>query len=181
MNDSSQVISPLRQRMMEDMRLRNFQLHPVDGGTSPITLHATNTGLKFFFGARLDRGELMTKMKPVFVPRIGAPLKAPEKLCTLGSRKSPALAVNRLATFTIDQRPRLTSRHDVSEGISRKNRERPWSRFDAGSTGNLVKFQRLFTHIALPNTPCPKRPRAQRPLYRVGSTGLRIQCRFAKQ
>jgi len=90
MNDSTRVISPLRQRMLEDMRmrklapqtqasyvrgvrrlagylrrppdtatvedLRNFQLHLVDRGTSPITLNATITGLKFFFGVTLDRG-----------------------------------------------------------------------------------------------------------------------------
>lgn len=75
--------SPLRQRMLEDMRmrkleprtqeayiravrklaahlkhspdaatvedLRNFQLHLVDPGSSPMTLNATLTGLKFFF------------------------------------------------------------------------------------------------------------------------------------
>ena len=41
----------------------------MDRGTSPITLNATITGLKFFFGVTLDRGELMAKMKPVFVPR----------------------------------------------------------------------------------------------------------------
>ena len=103
MNDSTREISPLRQRMLEDMRLRklapqtqasyvravrelagylrrppdtatvedlrNFQLHLVDHGTSPITLNATITGLKFFFDVTLDRSELMAKMKPVFVPR----------------------------------------------------------------------------------------------------------------
>src|SRR6267378_4432763 len=103
MNDSTREISPLRQRMLEDMRLRklaphtqasyvrsvrylarylhrspdtatvedlrNFQLHLVDRGTSPITLNATITGLKFFFGVTLDRSELMAKMRPVFVPR----------------------------------------------------------------------------------------------------------------
>jgi hypothetical protein len=103
MNDSTREISPLRQRMLEDMRLRklaphtqasyvravrrlagylrrppdtatvedlrNFQLHLVDRGTSPITLNATITGLKFFFDVTLDRSELMSKMKPVFVPR----------------------------------------------------------------------------------------------------------------
>ena len=103
MNDSTREISPLRQRMLEDMRLRklapqtqasyvrsvrrlagylrrppdtatvedlrNFQLHLVDRGTSPITLNATITGLKFFFDVTLDRAELMAKMKPVFVPR----------------------------------------------------------------------------------------------------------------
>jgi len=103
MKDSTREISPLRQRMLEDMRLRklaphtqdgyirsvrrlaaylrrapdtatieelrNFQLHLVDQGTSPITLNATITGLKFFFDVTLDRAELMAKMKPVFVPR----------------------------------------------------------------------------------------------------------------
>ena len=103
MDTSNQGISPLRQRMLEDMRmrklspktqaayirsvrqlagylrrapdtatiedLRNFQLHLVDHGTSPISLNAAITGLKFFFGITLDRGELMAKMQPVFVPR----------------------------------------------------------------------------------------------------------------
>jgi len=49
--------------------LRRFQLHMVDRGSSPITLNATITGLKFFFGVTLDRGELMAKMQPVHVPR----------------------------------------------------------------------------------------------------------------
>jgi site-specific recombinase XerD len=49
--------------------LRRFQLHLVDHGTSPITLNATITGLKFFFDVTLDRGELMAKMQPVRVPR----------------------------------------------------------------------------------------------------------------
>src|SRR6266446_7204809 len=49
--------------------LRNYQLHLVDQGTSPISLNASLTGLKFFFDVTLDRGELMAKMKPVFVPR----------------------------------------------------------------------------------------------------------------
>jgi len=95
--------TPLRQRMIEDMRmrklehktqeayiravcklaaflrrspdtatveeLRRFQLHLVDQGTSPITLNATLTGLKFLFDVTLDRGELMAKMQPVRVPR----------------------------------------------------------------------------------------------------------------
>jgi site-specific recombinase XerD len=49
--------------------LRRFQLDMVDRGTSPITLNATITGLKFFFGVTLDRGALMAKMQPVHVPR----------------------------------------------------------------------------------------------------------------
>jgi integrase/recombinase XerD len=97
------VISPLRQRMVEDMRmrklapktrdayirsverlavylghspatatieeLRNFQLHLVDRGTSPISLNAAITGLKFFFGTTLDQPGLMARMQPVRVPR----------------------------------------------------------------------------------------------------------------
>jgi integrase/recombinase XerD len=103
MNRSSSEVSPLRQRMIEDMRmrklspktrsayirhvlqfarylrrspdtatvedLRNYQLHLVDHGTSPISLNAAITGLKFFFGVTLDRGAMVTKMQPVFVPR----------------------------------------------------------------------------------------------------------------
>ena len=102
MNSSAQAISPLRQRMLDDMRmrklcektqtgyiravrqlaaflerapdtatvedLRRFQLHLVDRGSSPITLNATITGLKFFFDVTLDRGELLAKMQPVRVP-----------------------------------------------------------------------------------------------------------------
>jgi integrase/recombinase XerD len=103
MNDSTQGISPLRQRMIEDMRmrklapktqaayirsvrqlagylgrspdtatvedLRNYQLHLVDHGTSPVSLNAAITGLKFFFEVTVDRAALMAKMQPVFVPR----------------------------------------------------------------------------------------------------------------
>jgi len=103
MDASIRAVTPLRQRMIDDMRmrklgdktqaayiravrglaaflgrspdsatvedLRRFQLHLVDHGTSPITLNATITGLKFFFDVTLDRGELMAKMQPVRVPR----------------------------------------------------------------------------------------------------------------
>ena len=103
MNPTMPAVSPLRQRMIEDMRmrkldphtqegyiravrkfttylgrspdtatvedLRNFQLHLVDHGVSPITLNATITGLKFFFDITLDRIELMARMQPVHVPR----------------------------------------------------------------------------------------------------------------
>jgi len=103
MNDSTTRISPLRQRMTEDMRmrklspktqaayirsvqqlasylgrspdtatiedLRNYQLHRVDHGISPISLNAAITGLKFFFEVTVDRPELMAKMQPVHVPR----------------------------------------------------------------------------------------------------------------
>ena len=103
MDSTTQSVSPLRQRMLDDMRmrklepgtqeayiravrklatyparspdtatvedLRNFQLHLVDTGSSPITLNATLTGLKFFFDIKLGRLELMARMQPVKVPR----------------------------------------------------------------------------------------------------------------
>ena len=103
MNRSTPGVTPLRQRMLEDMHLRKlepktqtsyvravrklavflkrspdtataedlrrFQLHLVDQGTSPITLNATITGLKFFFDTTLDHGELMAKMSSVRVPQ----------------------------------------------------------------------------------------------------------------
>ena len=103
MNAPHPTVSPLRQRMLEDMRmrklapktqtayiravrrftaylgrppdtatvedLRNFQLRLVDEGTSPTTLNATITGLKFFCEITLARAELTTRMQPVHVPR----------------------------------------------------------------------------------------------------------------
>ena len=49
--------------------LRNFQLHLVDTGTSPITMNATLSGLRFFFDITLGRIELMARMQPVKLPR----------------------------------------------------------------------------------------------------------------
>jgi integrase/recombinase XerD len=49
--------------------LRRYQLHLVDHGTSPMSLNAAISGLKFFFDVTLDLGELMAKMQPVPLPR----------------------------------------------------------------------------------------------------------------
>jgi integrase len=49
--------------------LRRFQLHLVDSGTSPVSLNAAITALKFFFEVTLGQGELMAKMQRVRVPR----------------------------------------------------------------------------------------------------------------
>lgn len=102
METSSQPVSPLRQRMLEDMRMRKlapktqqsyirvvsrfakylgrspdtataedlrlYQLHLVDSGTSPITLNATITGLKFLFDVTLGHGDVLAKMQSVRVP-----------------------------------------------------------------------------------------------------------------
>jgi integrase/recombinase XerD len=103
MDASPRAISPLRQRMIDDMRmrklsektqthylrwvqrfavflgrspatatvedLRRYQLHLVDSGTSPGSLNAAISALKFFFDVTLDRGELMAKRQPVPLPR----------------------------------------------------------------------------------------------------------------
>ena len=103
MDAAARGISPLRQRMIDDMRmrklaektqahyirwvrrftaflgrspdtatveeLRRFQLHLVDSGTSPVSLNAAITALKFFFEVTLGHGELLAKMQPVRVPR----------------------------------------------------------------------------------------------------------------
>src|SRR6516225_1949684 len=110
-------VTPLRQRMLEDMRirkleartqeayiravrklaaylhrspdsatvedLRNFQLHLVDSGTSPITLNATLTGLRFFFDVTLGRVELMAKMQPVKLPRTLPVVLSPQEVARL--------------------------------------------------------------------------------------------------
>jgi site-specific recombinase XerD len=44
-------------------------LYLVDHGTSPVTLNATITGLKFFFDVTLARPEAMARMSTVRVPR----------------------------------------------------------------------------------------------------------------
>jgi integrase/recombinase XerD len=49
--------------------LRNYQLHLVDHGTSPTSLNAAISGLKFFFDVTLGQPELMARMQPVRVPR----------------------------------------------------------------------------------------------------------------
>ena len=102
MTTSIYSVSPLRQRMLDDMRmrkleattkagyiravrrfpaflerspdiatvedLRSFQLHLVDQVTSPVTLDATITGLRFCFDVTLERCELMARMGRARVP-----------------------------------------------------------------------------------------------------------------
>jgi integrase/recombinase XerD len=63
--------------------LRSFQLHLVDTGTSPITLNATLTGLKFFFDITLGRSDLMARMQPVKVPRTLPVVLSPEEVSRL--------------------------------------------------------------------------------------------------
>jgi site-specific recombinase XerD len=101
MNTPTPKISPLRQRMIEDMRIRKlepktqsgyiravrdfsvwfgrspdragpedlrlFQLHLVDKGVSPISINATQSGLRFFFDITLNRPEVTAHMRHVRV------------------------------------------------------------------------------------------------------------------
>lgn len=117
MTASPHPISPLRQRMIDDMRmrklspktqsgyiravrqfaaylgrspdtastedLRNYQLHLVDHGISPVSLNAAISGLKFFFDITLDRQELMARMQPVRVPRTLPVVLSPEEVSRL--------------------------------------------------------------------------------------------------
>src|SRR5271168_821345 len=80
MNDSTREISPLRQRMLEDMRLRKLApqtqasyvraVRRLAGYLRRPPDTATVEDLRNFqFDVTLDRSELMSKMKPVFVPR----------------------------------------------------------------------------------------------------------------
>jgi integrase/recombinase XerD len=115
MTSSSQpAVSPLRQRMIDDMRmrqlaattqanylrivrefarflgrspdtatvedLRRYQLHLVDHGTSPISLNAAITGLRFFFEITLDQPELMARMQSVHVPRTLPVVLSPDEV-----------------------------------------------------------------------------------------------------
>ncbi|BBQ03569.1 hypothetical protein BSFA1_86970 (plasmid) [Burkholderia sp. SFA1] len=107
-------VSPLRQRMTDDMRmrqlspktqanylrivrefarylkrspdtatvedLRNYQVYLVDRGTSPISLNAAITGLKFFFDITLQKPELMARMQPVRVPRVLPVILSPDEV-----------------------------------------------------------------------------------------------------
>jgi integrase/recombinase XerD len=103
MTSSQPAVSPLRQRMIDDLRMRQLsprtqasylrivrefarylgrspatataedlrryqQLHLVDHGTSPGSLNAAITGLKFFFEITLHQPALMARMQPARVP-----------------------------------------------------------------------------------------------------------------
>ncbi len=59
----------LEDDFLEGALTKAGQLYLVDDGTSPITLNATISGLKFFFDITLNHPELMVRMQPVKVPR----------------------------------------------------------------------------------------------------------------
>jgi len=107
MSIEHRAISPLRQRMIEDMTLRSgylrwvkhftrflggspdtataedlrrYQLHLSESGVSRISLNAAVTALRFFFEVTLGRGELMAKMSHVRVPRKLPVVLSPEEV-----------------------------------------------------------------------------------------------------
>ncbi|CAD6557039.1 hypothetical protein LMG28727_06257 [Paraburkholderia kirstenboschensis] len=51
--------------------LRRYQLHLVDHGTSPVSLNAAITGLKFFFEITLHEPELMGRMQGFVAVSVG--------------------------------------------------------------------------------------------------------------
>src|ERR1700741_2351596 len=60
--------------------LRRYQLHLVDHGTSPVSLNAAITGLKFFFEVTLRQPELMAGMQLVRVPRVLPVVLSPDEV-----------------------------------------------------------------------------------------------------
>ena len=117
MTQATRTVSALRQRMIDDMRMRKFaaktqaqyiraviqftrflgaapdtatvedlrryQLHLVDRGTSPVSLNAAISGLKFFFEITLDRADLMAKMQSVRIPHTLPVILSPEEVTRL--------------------------------------------------------------------------------------------------
>ena len=117
MDTIASAATPLRQRMLEDMRmrkfeprtqeayvravrklaaylhrppdtatvdeLRDFQLYLVDSGTSPVTLNATLSGLRFFFDVTVGRQEVMVRMQPVKLPRSLPVVLSPQEVSRL--------------------------------------------------------------------------------------------------
>ena len=117
MDTTTSAVTPLRQRMLEDIRmrkfeprtqeayvravrklaaylhrppdtatvdeLRDFQLHLVDSGTSPVTLNATLSGLRFFFDVTVGRQEVMVRMQPVKLPRSLPVVLSPQEVSRL--------------------------------------------------------------------------------------------------
>jgi integrase/recombinase XerD len=169
MESPKPTASPLRQRMLDDMRmrkfgektqldyvravrnftkylrrspdtasvedLRNYQLHLVDHGTSPASLNAAISGLKFFFNVTLDRPEAMAKMQPVHLPRklpvILSPDEVKRLIAAAGNLKhqtalavayGTGLRVNEVVTLKVGDidSQRMTLR--VEQGKGQKDR-----------------------------------------------------------
>jgi site-specific recombinase XerD len=149
-------VSPLRQRMLEDMRmrklapktrdayiravsrfaqylgrspgtataedLRRYQLHLVDAGTSPITLNATITGLKFLFDVTLGHSDVLAKMQSVSVARLIACAGNIKHQTALSVAYGTGLRVNEVISLKVSDidSQRMTLR--VEQGKGSKDR-----------------------------------------------------------
>lgn len=195
MTSAQPTVSPLRQRMIDDMRmrqlspktqanylrivreftrylgrspdtatvedLRTYQLHLVDHGTSPVSLNAAITGLKFFFEITLHEPELMARMQPVRVPRTLPVVLSPDEVRRLiaatgnlkhqtalsvaygtGLRASEVVA---LKVSDIDSQ-RMTLR--IEQGKGCKDRY-------AMLSPVLLERLRVWWRVAVPRAGCP--------------------------
>jgi site-specific recombinase XerD len=78
--------------------LRNFQLHLVDSGTTPVMLNHLITGLKFFFRTTVGKPEALSLMSPVRqperLPAVLSPAAVAEVLaCAPNLKAQTALSV----------------------------------------------------------------------------------------
>ena len=71
MNDPSPAtaISPLRQRLIDDMNVRRFQIEQRDAGVPTPTMNSIVSALRFFFTHTIDRPDLARKAIRVAHPR----------------------------------------------------------------------------------------------------------------
>jgi site-specific recombinase XerD len=115
--------------------LRRFQLHMAEQGTSPMTINATITGLRFFFEVTLGRGELMTMMSAVREPhklpvvlsreevaRLLAAVRNPKHRAALSVAYGAGLRASEVAALKVSDvdGQRMTLR--VEQGKGRKDR-----------------------------------------------------------
>ena len=194
---AARPISPLRQRMLDDMRarklapktqshylravrqfarylgrspdtasvedLRNYQLYLVDQGTSPISLNAAITGLRFFFDVTLDRGELMARIPYVRVPRILPVVLSPEEVARLIAAASnlkhqTALAVAYGAGLRVSEVVALkVGRHRQSaHDLAHRTRQRPQGSLCHAPASAAGAAARLVARGAMPKARCSK-------------------------
>ena len=198
---STPSISPLRQRMLEDMRmrkleprtqeayiravrkladylkrspqaateedLRNFQLHLVDTGSSPMTLNATLTGLKFFFDITLGRIELMAKMQPVKLPRTLPVVLSCEEVSRL---LAAAHNIKHQVALSVAYGAGLRASEVVSLRVTDVDSQRMTLRVEQGKGAKdryamlspvLLRRLRTWWHLVAPG-PCPGQDAAWR-------------------
>jgi integrase/recombinase XerD len=205
MDSTTRTGTALRQRMIDDMRmrkleprtqdayiravrklaafltrspdtatveeLRSFQLHLVDTGTSPITLNATLTGLKFFFDITLRRGELMAKMQPVKVPRTLPVVLSPQEVSRLiGAARN----VKHQAALSVAYGAGLRASEVIALKVGDVDSQRMTLRVEQGK-GAKDRYAMLSPAVAaaaahvVARGPCP----GQDPARRVAVPGLR--------